>query len=325
MSISVNRKDERFWLISLTQIVRNFFIHQEFVDCLVPIAVEHPGMETHLHPFQLYSCHEKKARPSFLHTSPEFMMKELLAQQDFENIFTINYCFRDEPNSDHHRFQFLMLEWYRKNQRYEKIMADVQALYKYCFDSLKKINAPLKNYELSFQKYTVQEFVFKISQIDILNYLEKDKLYSMLTEKFKQLPLPPKEQVDWTDLFFIFFLNIVEPQMENIPFLLLYEFPAPLTALSTIKESDARVCERFEVYCNGIELCNAFNELTDLSILKNRFSHEENEKKNLYHYELPRPERFYQIMKNYPSSSGIALGIERLLLSLLNVENPFFD
>jgi lysyl-tRNA synthetase class 2 len=86
------------------------------------------------------------------------------------------------------------------------------------------------------------------------------------------------------------------------------------------------VCERFEIYANGIELCNCFNELTDLNILKKRFAEQAIDKKNLYGYDLPEPTVIYNAMtRGLPSSAGIALGIERLLKVLTKIENPFWN
>jgi elongation factor P--beta-lysine ligase len=87
-------------------------------------------MEVHIHPFQLYSVVKKQLIPKFLHTSPEFCLKRLLAspEEKIDKLFSMSYCFRDEPDSPVHRSQFLMLEWYRKNERYEKIMQDVEEL-----------------------------------------------------------------------------------------------------------------------------------------------------------------------------------------------------
>jgi lysyl-tRNA synthetase class 2 len=104
------------------------------------------------------------------------------------------------------------------------------------------------------------------------------------------------------------------------------EFPSPLSALSTLKKDDPRVCERFEVYINGVELCNCFNELTDAREQKNRFEFQNELKEKIYKYRLPTPTRFYSVMdRGLPASAGIALGVERLLHSLFEIENPFFD
>ena len=103
--------------------MRNFFQSLDFKEILTPPAVENPGMETHIHPFQLFHCQQNKLSQLYLHTSPEFEMKQVLAQnEELSKIYTISYCFRDEPHSPHHRNQFLMLEWYRRGANYFAIM-----------------------------------------------------------------------------------------------------------------------------------------------------------------------------------------------------------
>lgn len=313
------------------QAIRNFFMNKGFMDILTPPMVQNPGMETHIHPFEVYSKLKAKTQNMFLHTSPEFHMKKVLAntELDLKKIFTITYCFRDEPNSAIHRNQFLMCEWYRKGESYEQIMQDCEELITYTFEYLKKQNVPVKKRltDIQFKRMTVQEAFIKFANIDILNFLEKSELIEKIKSDFPQVPLPKNEaDCEWDDYFFLLFLNEVEPHFEKIDFLLLYEFPFQLSALSTLKESDNRVCERFEIYINGVELCNCFNELTKLSILKKRFQEQAKLKKTIYNYELPAPSEFYQVLSDgYPKSSGIALGVERLLYSLADVENPFFS
>lgn len=294
---------------------------------LTPPAVENPGMEVHIHPFQIHSVFHKKLNSVYLHTSPEFCMKELLSKEDetLRNIFTISYCFRDEPSSPIHRSQFLMLEWYRKNARYESIMQDVEGLVQFCIVEGEKKKFPLRQgiKEAKLIHKTMQELFQEFLDIDILNYLDVPQI-QMLLKRFPDVPVPQVE-LEWDDYFFLLYLNKIEPHLTKYPLLLIKEFPAPLSALSTLKKEDPRVCERFEVYINGVELCNCFNELTDLNEQKKRFSDQNMMKKKLYGYVLPEPKNFYQALeKGLPPSAGIALGVERLLSSLFDVENPFF-
>ena len=145
------------------------------------------------------------------------------------------------------------------------------------------------------------------------------------TADFPNVPLPDQE-CEWDDYYFLLFLNEIEPKFKDIDYLLLYDLPHHLSALSTLKESDPRVCERFEIYINGIELCNCFNELTNHDEQKKRFNEQEKLKKRLYNYSLPEPSDFYCTLESgYPKSAGIALGVERLALSLLDIKNPFFS
>ena len=311
----------------LIQAIRDFFRKHEFLDVLTPPAVLNPGMETHIHPFRLTSTYKKSETPFYLHTSPEFHMKELLSL-GMDKIFNISYCFRDEPESPIHRFQFLMLEWYRSQKRYEAIMDDCEKLIVSCLESLKdqgiQINSTLL--KSSFDRMTIQELFKEYLNIDILNFLEKNELIKLITLDFPDVPLPKElKNLSWDDLYFLLFLNHIEPKLKERPYLLLYEFPHHLSALSTLKKNDPRVCERFEIYVDGIELCNCFNELTDLKIQKERFHQQRNEKLNLYGYGLPDPTILYESLeRGLPPSAGVALGVERLLMALTKIENPFF-
>ncbi|MBP9674216.1 MAG: hypothetical protein KBD63_03905 [Bacteriovoracaceae bacterium] len=321
--------NERLHLFELTTAIRSFFGNQGFYDVLTPPLVENPGMETHIHPFQVNSIVNPKKASLYLHTSPEFYMKELLSQ-GLEKIFTMSYCFRDEPASPLHRSQFIMLEWYRTNSFYTQIMQDCIELTQFCHAYLKNKKIPLRYTDLSqinFEKRTVQEIFKEILNIDILNFLEVNDLKELIQKNFKQVPLPLSDKnMLWEDYYFLLFLNLIEPHFVKYPFLLLYEFPAPLCALSTLKKEDPRVCERFEIYMQGIELCNAYNELTDANEQKKRFNQQAIDKKMLYGYDLPEPKVLYQALeKGLPACSGIAMGVERLLLSLSLKSNAFFD
>jgi lysyl-tRNA synthetase class 2 len=311
------------YLFELVQLIRNYFREQGFLDVLTPPAVQNPGMEVHIHPYQLQSVRKDTLVPLYLHTSPEFHMKELLAE-GYRKIFTVSYCFRDEPSSPIHREQFLMLEWYRSGERYETIMEDVKGLINYLIghDHNLPPRKSIKNSKLTIK--TMQEIFFEELKVDILNYLTISSLKQLL-HQFPDVPVP-KADLEWDDYFFLLYLNKVEPLLKKYPLLMITEFPAPLSALSTLKASDPRVCERFEVYINGVELCNCFNELTDSIEQKLRFKSQSQLKKKLYNYELPEPERFYTVLeKGFPPSAGIAMGVERLLYSLFEIENPFYD
>jgi len=307
----------------LIQLIRNFFTQQGFLDVLTPPAVENPGMEVHIHPFQLYSVAKNSLTQQYLHTSPEFCLKELLAslEEKIDNAFSLTYCFRDEPNSPVHRNQFIMLEWYRKHERYEKIMLDVEELIQACLRSHLPVRENLIDQKMV--KKTMQEIFQEVLQIDILEYLDTTSIKKLLNN-YPDVPVPTSE-CEWDDYFFLLYLNKIEPIIAKIPLLMIYEFPAPLSALSTLKKEDSRVCERFEVYINGVELCNCFNELTDPTEQKRRFDEQQGLKKKLYDYSLPEPKNFYASLdQGLPPSAGIALGVERLLYSICKIENPFF-
>lgn len=310
----------------LLQIIRNFFNERGFLDVMTPPAVENPGMEVHIHPFTLYSVKEKKNTDLYLHTSPEFCLKELISTEpEIDRLFTLTYSFRDEPRSPIHRSQFIMLEWYRKNSRYESIMKDVEDLLTYCMIEGEKKNLPVRQSlkSSSIVKVTMQELFRTHLGIDILDYLTVEEIKNLL-KRFPDVPVPSSD-CEWDDYFFLLFLNKIEPELKKIPLLMVTEFPAPLAALSTLKTDDPRVCERFEVYINGTELCNCFNELTDAQEQRKRFYEQDKLKKKLYGYGLPEPKKFYEAMdRGLPPVAGIALGVERLLTGLFEIKEPFF-
>lgn len=310
----------------IQQAIRDFFKKEDFLETTTPPMVENPGMETHIHPFAIRSVSTKNNLDLYLHTSPEFYMKKLLSE-GYQKIFNLTYAFRDEPSSPHHRPQFLMLEWYRAQAHYEKIMDDCEQLFIFCHEFLAEKKAPmhLKLSEIKFERLTIQELFQEYLKFDILQFLDSKDLKEKIKKDFKLVPIP-ESNLSWDDYYFLLFLNTIESKLKDRPYLLLKEFPHHLAALATLKESDPRVCERFEIYVNGIELCNCFNELRDLKLQKNRFDDQAKLKKELYGYELPEAKVLYQALeKGFPPSSGIALGVERLLLSLANVKNPFFN
>lgn len=291
---------------------------------MVPPLVENPGMETHIHPFSVHSI-INKSNAGFLQTSPEFYMKELLSKIDENNIYNLSYCFRDEPSSPIHRNQFIMLEWYRKNVSYEKIMQDCHELVFNCNQYF--LDKGLKTKLSQSQKCeirSVSELFDEFVGISILEFQDKNELKKKIQKDLKDVPLPSID-CSWDDYFFLIFLNLIEPKLTSFEHLIIKEYPSQLAALSTFNTKDPRVCNRFEYYIKGIEIANCFEELTDLEEQKIRFKQQALEKKTLYGYSLPEPSVLYNALEDgLPRSSGIALGVERLLLSILDIENPFF-
>ena len=306
---------------------RAFFLKKNFLDVLTPPIVDNPGMEVHIHPFAVTSIKDQQTYKKYLHTSPEFHMKEILSY-GFEKIFTLSYCFRDEPISKIHRQQFVMLEWYRLNENYDVIMDDCVELVLDVYLNLKKQPINLIDYNILQKpiKKTVNEIFLEFVDIVILQYTEFLDIQNLVKKKFPELYVDDKN-MQWDDYFFLIFLNKIEkPMLEKYPFLILYEFPYKLAALSTLKKDDSRVAERFEIYLNGIELCNCFNELTDVKIQRKRFQEQKLIKKKIYDYELPEPDVLYSSLeRGIASASGVALGVERLLIALTNCKNPFWN
>lgn len=313
----MNKKRDQKAFFQFIASIKSFFFEKEFLEVLTPSIVQNPGMETHIHPFKVASAFGDKIGSHYLRTSPEFHMKELLSE-GLNDIYTISYSFRDEPDSETHRSQFLMLEWYRNNSYYQKIKEDCQNL-------LNHLCAHTNNKEIKIQHVSVQEIIQEFCKFDILNFLSSGDLRKKIEKDLKTVPLP-QEELAWDDYFFLIFLNLIEPELSKFEAIILDKYPAPLSALSTISKDDLRVCERFELYLDGVEIANCFNELTDLKIQKERFDVQNSMKKNLYSYKLPEPIDLYNALeKGLPKSSGIALGVERLYANFYKEQNPFWD
>ncbi len=305
---------------------RQFFKQKDFLEVITPPLMDHPGIEVHIHPFQAYRCHRKQLAPYYLHSSPEFAMKQLLSENKQEqDLYTLCYCFRDEPKGQWHRPQFLMLEWYRVSVDYHQIIKDFIQWWGFC-----QKQAIAHGYSIHHQ--TEQQWVIKTINeifqeelnINILDYLDLEKLKEMIQKKFTHIPLPLQE-CSWDDYFFLLFLNEIEPKLKKYPYLILKDYPAPLSALSKISKDDARVCERFEVYINGIELANCFSELQDYQEQKDRAESAMQEKQSLYQYQLPQPKSLLTSLKRgLPQCSGIAVGVERAAMSLLQLDHHLF-
>lgn len=302
-------------LFETIQTLRKFFDERGVREVFTPLAKPNPGMEVHLHPFQLHSVQQNKKRPLFLHSSPEFAMKKLLAE-GMEKIYTLSSCFRDEPASATHRPEFLMLEWYRKGESYEAIMEDCRELV-----------STLSHGKLETQTLTVKEIFSKEAALDLELVSDIHSLHEWIKSRYPYLA--PKAQDlgswSWDDLFFLVFLNIIEPKLKNYPALILKEYPCSQAALAKIKSDDPSVCERFELYLSGLEIANCFHEETSFEVIRARFLDQAREKKRLYNYDLPWPDEFMQTMKDYPASSGIALGVERLAMAICQKTDLFLS
>ncbi|MCB9094463.1 MAG: hypothetical protein H6621_05270 [Halobacteriovoraceae bacterium] len=297
--------------------LEDFFRNRGFLSLPTPPLVENPGMEVHIRPFQVGD--------QYLHTSPEFAIKEILsldASPILNKTYSLSYCFRDEPTSPIHRPQFLMLEWYRRHEKYDAIIEDIANLLEY-FANL---------YPQSFSEKpkliikTMNELFEEYLGVSILEYSETQKIKELIGRQFKDQITLPQSNCLWEDYFWLLFLNCIEPKLSDYPFLVIKEFPAQLSALSTIKDSDPRVCERFEFFMNGIEIANCFNELTNINEQKKRFAEQARLKKELYQQTLPEPTKFYRALeRGLPASAGIALGVERFMGQIIKIDNIFLD
>lgn len=304
--------------------VRNFFDAKGFQELHTPTLVESPGIEKYLEVFSTqYENFDGTYQQFFLPTSPEFSLKEALSS-GLLRIYEIAKCFRNSGEcSQTHRPEFFMLEWYRAYEDYSVIMKDCVQLILYLAQLL----------------YDRSQVVFRGTKVDLCNYecftvrelfakqnIELD-YYSLEPQRFETqaraaLNLSESESINLTkeDLFFKVMLDKIEPFLgKNCP-TFIYEYPLEMTALS--EKASPLYGKRFELYLCGIELANGYGELVDACEQERRFASVMEERKAVKASQLGFPSRFINAMKiGMPPSSGVALGLERLLMILAGTEN----
>lgn len=282
----------------LAQAVRGFFTARGYMEVETPYAVAAPGEEVHLRAVP--------AGRKWLNTSPEFAMKKLLAG-GAGPIFQLARVWRDEPWSGTHAPEFTMLEWYSLGADMEALMAETFALLRACLPpevTCRGITTRLDEPEF----LTVAEAFARYAGADVLG-TEGDA--PALAAQAGAI-LRPGE--DWEDLFFRLLLERIEPHLGRGRATFLTHWPAAQAALARQCPADPRVAERFELYVCGIELANAFVELTDAAEQRARFLADRARRHALYGPDWEMDEGFLSAVAVLPACSGIALGFDRLAM-----------
>ena len=310
--------------------IRRFFDEKDFVEVETPVLVPQPGMEPHLDAFQT----AYDARPFFLHTSPEYAMKRLLAA-GFERIYQICKVFRNEPAGRMHSPEFSMLEWYRAYADYTDIMVDTENLIAQLATDLNGepvIRTARHTVDLTppWQRLSVRDALFHYAGITADPHLETATFIRQAHAKGHATI----DENDSPDLaFFKVFLDGVERHLGTQKPAILCDYPAPMAALAKRKASAPDVAERFEVYIAGMELGNAFTELNDPDEQRQRLTEEAIQRLRDGNPVYPLDEHFLAALEyGMPPSGGIALGIDRLVMLLTGASSiqevvafPFLD
>lgn len=285
----------------LLQQIRSFFIDQKFVEIEAPSLVVFAGQEPYLSPFSLSLSDEKgHVHQAYLHTSPEYTMKKVLAA-GIPDIFYLGKAFRNEESfGGAHNPEFTMLEWYRAGASIYEIMDDCEAL----LHTVKK--------EVNLVRKTMRELWRELLDLDLADYLTDDALWQLCAARGYK----PDKDEPYEDLFFRIFLNDIEPKLSKYPALIISHYPAQMAALAKLSPNK-KYAERFELYLNGIEIANAFSELTDVAEQRRRFEEEQQRREVLGKSIIPIDEEFLSALAYMPEAGGIALGVDRLMQWLL--------
>jgi len=288
----------------LNRTIRAFFDAREFIEIEAPILVPSPGLELHLDAFAV--------EQRYLITSPEYQMKRLLAG-GMQRIYSLGKVFRRKEAGEHHNPEFTMLEWYRADASWTEIADDTEALVWQCARSVGVRHAGRCALEPPWPRLSVGEACERFGRVHVYG----DEDVATLRERVKAAGWRVPADGDWSDIFFGFFLDAVEPHLGRDEPTLVYDWPRPLCALAREKPSDPRVVERFEVYAAGLELCNAFGELTDAAEQRRRLESDLAERRRRGLPEYPIDEKFLEALGAMPPAAGIALGVDRLAMLLL--------
>lgn len=279
-----------------------------------------PGNETHLHAFatEAVSLDGRRA-PLFLHTSPEFAMKKLLAAGE-ERLLAFAHVFRNRERGPLHHPEFTMLEWYRAGETYDVLMRDAADLLALAAETAGAERLAWRGRaadpRLEPERLTLAEAFDRFAAIDLMASIAPDGETDRetLAAQARSVGLRVADDDTWSDLFSGVLVAKIEPNLGDGRATILCEYPAAEAALARRKPGDPRVAERFELYACGVELANAFGELTDPVEQRRRFEMEMAEKRRIHGEDYPLDEDFLSGLARMPEASGIALGFDRLVM-----------
>jgi lysyl-tRNA synthetase class 2 len=306
----------------IVRTLRSFFAAQGFDEVETPALQVSPGLEPHLAAFatELATVGGVKRR-LFLHTSPEFAMKKLLAG-GAEKIFQIAPTFRNNDRSSTHHPQFAMLEWYRANEEYTVLMADAEQAVRACALALGQDSLVWRGVKVDllrpWMKLTVAEAFAKHAGIDVLGLVGDAPGFAAAA---RGGGIETHDGDGWDDIFFRVMAARIEPKLGSPAPTILYEYPLHMAALARPSPKEPRVAERFEIYVAGLELANAFGELTDVAEQRRRFEADRALRMKLYGEAYPIDEDFLAALAEMPPASGIALGVDRLVMLLTGADH----
>lgn len=309
---------------ALIRALRRFFEEKEFQAVETPVLQVCPSMDAHIHGFStdLKGVDLNIARTLYLHTSPELAMKKLMVA-GIPKLYQICPVFRNGEGSARHSPEFTLLEWYRTGADYTDIMQDCEDLLRFCAEALKIRHYRYKGHACDpfaeWERLSVREAFDRYAGLDLTDFLEDTEAFrKALTAR--GMHTAPDD--NWDDLFFRVMLEKIEPYLGMERPCILYDYPVSMAALSRKKPEDSRFAERFELYVCGMELANAFSELTDAAEQRTRYEAEMDLKERLYGERYPLDKDFIEALEyGLPESGGIALGVDRLAMLATGAED----
>jgi lysyl-tRNA synthetase class 2 len=310
--------DRRSFLLGRTRITaasRAWFAARDFVEVETAVLQASPGNEAHLHAFATeVITSDARSVTMYLHTSPEFAAKKLLAAGE-KRLFTFARVFRNRERGALHHPEFTMLEWYRANEPYGLLIEDCAALLAAAAEAAETRRFGFRGQEAdpfaAPERVTVADAFARYANIDLLAALDdRDALAVAAAGQGIRVA----DDDTWADIFSRVLVERIEPNLGIGRATILDEYPVSEAALARPTARDVRVAERFELYVCGVEVANAFGELTDPAEQRRRFESEMAEKERVHGERYPVDEDFLEALAQMPPASGIALGFDRLVM-----------
>jgi lysyl-tRNA synthetase class 2 len=295
---------------------RSWFTGQGFTEVECAALQVSPGNEAHLHAFSTDRVAEDGSISSrlYLHTSPEFACKKLLAAGETK-IFDYARVYRNREGGPLHAPEFTMLEWYRAGEPDEAVMKDCVEL---CRLALRESGRTALEWRdmacdpnAEPERLTLVDAFARHAEIDLEATLgNRDKL----ADAARKIGIRVGADDSWSDLFSRVLVERIEPKLGQGRLTLLCEYPAEEAALARPLARDPRFAERFELYACRVELANGFGELTNAAEQRRRFEAEMDVKQSTYGERYPLDEDFLSALQHMPDASGVALGFDRLVM-----------
>jgi lysyl-tRNA synthetase class 2 len=313
--------DRRPFLLARGRILsalRDWFRRRGFLEVETPALQVSPGNEIHLHAFATEITTPGGSRaPLYLHTSPEFTCKKLLAAGE-SRVFSLPHVFRNRERGPLHHPEFTMLEWYRSNEPYEALMADCAAILVETAKAAGSLQLQWKGRTAdpysAPERLSVADAFSKFAGIDLLATLDDDEgNRDKLATATRAAGIQVADDDNWSDVFSRVLVERIEPRLGLGRPTLLDRYPLPEAAWAQ-RADDPRLAQRFELYACGVELANGFAEITDAIEQRRRFQDAMVERQRRYGEQYPIDDDFLAAVAAMPPASGIALGFDRLVM-----------
>ena len=273
----------------IIQAIRRFFVDQGYLEVETPHRIPAPAPETYI-----------DAVPSgswFLHPSPELCMKRLLAS-GYERIFQICRVWRDGERGSQHTPEFTLLEWYRSGTDYRDLMEE-------CETMIQTVASSVGLGEVVSSRGHTLTLSAPWERISV-------------SDAFHRYARMPMEKALKADLFDELMAREIAPRLGTEKPTFLYDYPSERGALARLKKDNPALAERFELYIGGVEVANAFSELVDAKEQRRRFIKEQSLRREMLKPTYPMPEKFLEELGGMSPSAGIALGVDRLVMVLID-------